>query len=267
MAKLRIEKVYLDVVSERGDAAVVYAMDLWWGPLRLAAASILLAPADERAAAHTWLGERPVREGPSEIGFESARAGVVGRWAVVGRVPGEFLLYEEGERAVRWACLAPAADAALSWQGRTVMGRGYAERLTMTIEPWRLPIDLLRWGRYAGPDASVVWISWHSDDRPDPTRRVLLVDGEEVAMSGSDDQGVWWDRGRLMLEPVRTLRDQPLAGGPVAAVARLVPGLPVAFLRSHETKWLSRAVLAGRSGAVTEGFALHEAVRFAPVRA
>ena len=61
--------------------------------------------------------------------------------------------------------------------GVVLRGLGYAEHLSMTIPPWRLPIDTLRWGRFLSPERSVVWIDWQKEG---DGRTWIFVDGTEV---------------------------------------------------------------------------------------
>ena len=61
---------------------------------------------------------------------------------------------------------APAAEVSVSLRGfAPLRGTGYAERILITIPPWRLPIRELRWGRWIGEAASrsVVWIDWRGE--------------------------------------------------------------------------------------------------------
>src|SRR2546423_3960326 len=51
------------------------------------------------------------------------------------------------------------ARSGISFGGR-LEGLGYAERLTMTIPPWRLPFEELRGGRFLSDGDALVWINW-----------------------------------------------------------------------------------------------------------
>jgi hypothetical protein len=42
----------------------------------------------------------------------------------------------------------------------TVRGIGYVESLLLTIPPWKLPFNELKWGRHASDRHAAVWIEW-----------------------------------------------------------------------------------------------------------
>lgn len=262
LASPLIDKVYLDVVSPSGDVCIAYAIDLRWGPLRLSASSVLVAPVDGAVATQTSLGARAWHTDESGVSFDAPALGASGRWSTAGISPIAATLLNSDEGAVHWTCLAPATDASITVGERKISGRGYAERLVMTIEPWKLPIDLLRWGRFIDADASVVWISWCEGRDEQPTRQLVLVDGVRAEAPCVTDREVLWHGGGLSLEPVRTLRDAPFATGPVATVARALPFLPAQYLLSHEKKWLANGRMEQEAGAPRVGTAVHEAVRF-----
>jgi hypothetical protein len=137
-----------------------------------------------------------------------------------------------------------------------VRGCGYAEWLTMTLPPWRIPFRRLRWGRFHGAEHSLVWIdlrggcsrTWVFADgieRPDGEVRAETV---TLAAEGSTlvlDRGITLRSGRLLRTGLRPLR----------LLVSLVPR----WRDAHESKWLTRAVLAGPRGR-TEGWAVHEEV-------
>lgn len=267
---LSIEKTYLDVVSPTGDACIAYALELRWGVLRLAAASTLVAFADADPRVRTRIAARPFTHEAAEIRFRSRALGIDGRWQAgdapvfatnLGAGLGADLLH-----GVRWACIAPSVEAAVDVGRRRIAGRGYAERLVLEVAPWELPIDILRWGRFASGPRSVVWIAWERAGRAHPDVVLVLVDGVPVEALEIGERRVAWRGGALAIDAGRVLRDEPLARGPVAAVAALVPGLPRGYLGSRETKWLARGRFEDRAvdpgSSCAEGWVVHEAVRF-----
>ena len=58
-------------------------------------------------------------------------------------------LFESADGIVDWTCEMPRARTRIG----EVCGDGYAEVLHMTVPPWKLPIDELRWGRFHGQGA------------------------------------------------------------------------------------------------------------------
>jgi hypothetical protein len=81
---------------------------------------------------------------------------------------------------IRWHCVCPNADATIRIGDDTVQGLGYAEHLTMTLKPWRLPFDELRWGRFLSAADTLIWIQW----RGSMSRTWIWVDGAERQRAG-----------------------------------------------------------------------------------
>lgn len=262
----RLEKTYLDVVSPEGDVAIAYDVAMTWGRLRLAAASALVSRRDGEETSRTAVGTRAVREtAGGGWTFASSRLAALGRWdeGLRGR---DVSLPAEGP--VLWTPLATAVGAEITVAGRRVEGLGYVERLELGIEPWRLPMGILRWGRFIADDgsASATWISWRDAADRRSTLELAIVDGERAEDPEASPRRVTWRGGSLEIDPVRTLRDAPLAQGPAALVARFLPGLPGRFLRAHERKRLARGTLRrGPNATPVAGLVIDEEVRFPTV--
>jgi len=264
----RVEKTYLDVVSPEGDVAIAYDLAVRWGRLRLAAGSVLFAPRGAAPVARTAIGARPLRAASAGgWTFASSRLGALGRWEEGRRSTAARTLHEEGSRSVRWTSLATSVAAEFSFGGRRLEGLGYVERLELDLEPWRLPLGILRWGRFIADagDADATWISWRDAADRRSSLELAIVDGEPVEDPEASPRRVAWRGGSVEVDRGRPLRDAPLASGPVALVARVLPGLPGRWLRAHETKWLSRGMRLGAAAMPRAGWIVHEEVRFPPV--
>jgi hypothetical protein len=166
------------------------------------------------------------------------------------------LLDNEAGR-VHWHCLSPRADATVRIADRTVRGLGYAERLVMTVKPWRLPFNELRWGRFLSSDDYLIWIDW----RGGLSRTWAFLNGTERQGAVVTDQSVSLDdEVRLAMEEDRMIRSGSLSNTALRslrAAASLVPR----WRRAHESKWIARGTLQKVSGSST-GWALHEVVRW-----
>lgn len=250
----RLRKYYFDLVAESGDALIAFWASLRWGPLRLRYAAVDVFRADGSSESASGIGSAPPIESHAGAAWDASTLRLTGRWRTL--VPSfSKTLLESGGRSVRWRCLAPAAEASLRVGDREFVGPGYAECLDLTIEPWRLPIDTLRWGRIAEPDRQAVWIAW---DGPQPLR-LLVVDGRDVEAAAITDRRIAWSAGEFGLDPLRTLRDARLDEGALRGLPRLLARTPLRMLAAHERKVVSRVL---EDGAIRSRFALHETVRF-----
>lgn len=250
-----LSKWYLDAVGEDGEVFIGYRANLRWRRLAIPYAATLTGGVREaRARSTARPGEEPdFLEGA--LAWREAKLDVAGTWRAAAP-PVSRTLYESPDGAVVWNCVLPSAECELALNGDLVRGLGYAEHLSMTLPPWRLPIDTLRWGRFLSPEHSVVWIDWekNGDDRT-----WIFLDGAEVRGEVSEED-VFFEGGRV---------DLPASGRLVLRSGRLshllrnlrLPLSPSARA-IHETKWRTRGVLECAGAPAVEGWAIHEVVRF-----
>lgn len=248
--RFRLHKWYLDVVAADGEAAIVYAARLRWGPLRVGYGALIHAPpAGPAQSRQTWRFRPPVpRDG---LAWAEPRLGAAGGWTVPGPAMETALM-----AGLRWRIHQPGGEAWLRLPGgRELRGRGYAEELRLEVPPWRLPFRGLRWGRFV-PDAggpALAWIQW-SDGL---SRGWCFLDGAPTALDTAGDDAVCFPGGRLALAHHRVLREGPLLRELLGPCAGLAPGR----LRSAcEWKALARGTLEAEGG-VHEGWVVHERVR------
>ena len=158
-----LSKWYLDAVGEDGEVFIGYRANLRMRRLAVSYASTLTAGARAPRTRST------VRPGEDPDFFEGALAwaepklGGKAAWRASGARDLPDPLRNVPKARSIWRCLClrlPRGNRAEG--GRSLRGLGYAEHLSMTLPPWRLPIDTLRWGRFLTPRHSVVWIDWES---------------------------------------------------------------------------------------------------------
>jgi hypothetical protein len=248
-----LSKWYMDCVTDDGDALIVYRAVLSWRRLRFHYSSTLWFPA--AGAPETRTSIRPSPDpvlSPESLAWQSESLGFSAKWTG-GTGAVSQTLFENDRGAVRWSCLLAQSDVCARLGDRSLRGRGYVERLDMTLPPWRLPIRELRWGRFIDPHNAVVWIDWAG---PYPLRRVFY-NGRLLEQADVTDHAVSAANLALQLREPRVLRS-----GRIAGILNDVPGLsrllPRQVRTMHEVKWLSRGTLTSAAGA--EGWAIHERV-------
>lgn len=255
----QLSKWYADVVTADGSVFIGYHGSLSWRGFKLDYQSTL-----QRESGCEPLERRSIRAagGPlcdsgGTMSWESQALQFSGIWApAAAPVSATLLSNEEGE--LLWECRLPSAIVSLRAASRPFLGQGYAERLRMTIPPWKLPIRELRWGRFlAGPE-SLVWIDWRG---PVP-KQIAYRNSRLVVLEKVQSDELHLEAGvRLRLEPGVELRRGRLG----STALRSVPGLSrfagTRVLAMDEQKWISRATLTGPGESCT-GWAIHEVVRW-----
>lgn len=268
---IRIDKTYLDVITEDERVCIAYALEARWGPVRISAASLLLESLNAvgtprlPAGSRTRLGVRPLSATPAGLRFRSSGLGFDGLWQDCTAPAQERALGVPGYPSVRWTCIAPGTRVQATLDREPMSGWGYAERLTMECAPWHLPIDTLHWGRFIAGSLSVVWIAWMRRAHSTPDVSLVLVNGAQQHATAIDEHSIRWVGGAVELRAGRVLRSGPFAHGPIAHIAPLVPGMPSDYLRSREHKQASHARLrleGSNAPLSAEGWAIHETVSF-----
>ena len=253
----------MDCVSDTGDVFIGYAALLRWKAFTLKYSSVLERQNDQPTEVRTSLVKFSTPQvTDSLLHWSSDSLGVNGTWKALC-APVERTLFESEAGDIKWRCLQPraAADIYIGRERRLLRGLGYAEHIAITIAPWQLPIEELRWGRFLSERDSLVWIDWRG---PHPLR-LVLKNGVEAEAAEVNDSEVSLDEGRqiLRLEEKQILREGTLINTALSAIPGIGKILPLRSLNTYECKWRSRGLLEdSASPEVGEGWAIHEIVRW-----
>lgn len=265
----------MDCVSDNGDLFIGYSASVAWGWLRLSYSLTLRSYADgRRAEISTARQAFP----PHEVNVEHATGSewewncpplsIQGFWRATAKPLSPRILFSGPDGQIVWTCHVPAGEASINGADTFALsGVGYMEHLHVTIPPWRLPMEELRWGRFLSGDDALVWIQW-SGVQP---VGLLLYNGKEQPDPSISDDEVSSAEVRLILirNLGRVVQQGELGGKALSGLSYLVRWLiPRRILETVETKWLSPAELYLTRSAQpvdvipAKGWALHECVRF-----
>jgi len=253
MPAFQLSKWYLDCVTDDGDASIAYVGSAGWGALRLHYSSLLESAGQSVRTRHS-LREELLDVCDCSIKWNSNALGVEGEWRADAAAVRETVFESEAGR-IEWRCVMPRARVRIGGHE----GLGYAEHLSMTIAPWKLPIRTLRWGRFGAASDWVVWIDWDGDY----TKRIVYRNGNAVAARRVEDDHISFEDGsRLVMD-----RSLPIRQGALGTtVLSMIPGIretfPARLMQVSESKWRSRARLERAGGEVVEGWAIHEVVKW-----
>ena len=248
-------KWYMDCVTDRGDAAILYCADFRWRGIRAAYSSVLTVN-ELSAESHSSMTRYRLSSKGDQILVEFPRLGVSGKWEAAA-APYQRVVYESASGNVMWNCLQPRSSVYLCVGEREWTGLGYAECLTLTLPPWQLPMRQLRWGRFVSQQDSLAWVDWQG---PYSTSFAVSNSLPCETLSVTDSEVVLRDVSLRMEEslPLRAgrLGSTILPGAP--ALAKL---LPRSLFNIEEQKWRSRGILNAH-GRSSNGWVIHEVVHW-----
>lgn len=258
-ASFELGKWYLDCVSEAGDVIIAYVAEVRWRALSLRYTSTLVqrAGGETRVRATLSGAAAPVIEADT-ITWSAPSLGASARFHPLSPERSATVLARHDGR-VHWRCLAPLARAHFDLEDGPIHGLGYVEHLTLTLAPWRLPIDELHWGRFLGEDTSLIWIDWRGPHR----HQTVLLDGAAIGPARVERHALSSERGdlNLRLSGSRVLREGALGKTALSILPAVETLLPVRILATEERKWVSRGTL-DHGGVRREGWVIHEVVRW-----
>ncbi len=255
-----LSKWYMDCVSDEGDVFIAYAASLRWKALKINYSSTLRRQHDAQTEANTSLKRycAPEVSGDS-IHWSSKALGVEGKWTALAQ-PIERTIFESDAGRVEWRCLHPRATAEVSTRNRhQLKGLGYVECLTMSIPPWRLPIDELRWGRFLSNNDALVWIDWRGASNV----RLVFLNGVQIESAEVTEREVVLKQEKviLALDEDQLLREGPLIKTALSMIPGIQKLIPLRSLNAYERKWRSRGILSCHEN-VSAGWTIHEIVRW-----
>jgi hypothetical protein len=249
-----LTKWYLDLVTEDGGVAIAYWAEVRWQRLRQPLCGLLLRPAGDVTPPWRFSGRR-VAPPATERGHLRWSAPPLGLSVELERLePGyRHRLLDSPDGVVDWHCELPRVAARLRAGDAVLQGIGYAERLELSVLPWRIPAEEIRWGRFLAEGTSVTWIEW----RGGHPQRLVFHDGRRMPAETIGEEGLRFGAGvELRLTDPRVVSDDRL-GGLLAPLEALRP-LLAPITRTHQTRWLSRGALQVPGRERVEGWALHE---------
>ncbi|MBI5281619.1 MAG: hypothetical protein HY858_08065 [Candidatus Solibacter usitatus] len=259
-SSFELSKWYADCVTGAGGAVIVYHAQLHWRIPTIHYANLLIHEPGGPVRGRYSLRRQPAPVHAGNIEWNSPVWRAVGVWSETGAAVRE-VLFESEAGCLEWNCVAPRSLAEVRiGDGKPFRGFGYAERLRLTIPPWRLPIRLLRWGRFVNERDALVWIDW----RGPHNKQVVYDNGLPVSASSISDREVVLEQGRgvVSLDRGVILREGKLGDTALSVLAHVDRLLPARTFGMRECKWLSRAVLRRPGQVDSVGMAIHEVVEW-----
>lgn len=252
MPKFHLSKWYLDCVSDHGDVSIAYTGSVQWGVVRINYSSLLETTNDRITVRNSLRRQQPPEIRNGVLSWQAKFIKMNGEWRANSHALRD-VIYTSRNGSIEWNCLMPQAHTRF----RDRVGLGYVEHLTMTIAPWKLPLQTLLWGRFTSASNWITWIDWQGEF----SRRLVYVNGSPVQPSLLDDEKIEFPDGTLLLmDRSLVIRSGQLGSTALSGIPGIRKTFPARLLKINECKWRSRARLQKPDGSSMDGWAIHERV-------
>jgi hypothetical protein len=156
----KFEKLYLDCIDEHGNCFIIYKAKIQFLFIRIHYSELIYS--DPLGATTMTVSLKKIREVLAKdlLLYFNYFLQIKGSWSRIDSPLPSFSFKDPTDRQLTWNCHHPKALTEIIYEDSEFTGFGYAETLTLTIKPWNLPIDELRWGRFLSADYTITWIKW-----------------------------------------------------------------------------------------------------------
>lgn len=258
---MKLIKWYMDFISDEGETWLGYAAKLNFMGLPLGYSAILKGDMKEPFTARYSLKSRFPEQYQNNYQWNASYFNCKMQWQGVEElISSPVQLWESEDGGVLWHNQLPRAEAQLQFEGKSYRGLGYVECLTMNLPPWKLPIKILRWGRFVSGNKALVWIHWILKDKSE--RQWLFLDGIPVECMENKKNFIRWEDGTLEIYEGQIIREGLLKDTAFSQTPFLKILFPKSVLHINEYKRLASGELRLTSGKVYKGWIIDETVSF-----
>ncbi|CAF4752438.1 unnamed protein product [Rotaria sp. Silwood1] len=255
-----VYKWYADIIDEKtNDVAIIYLGELEWNFLKISFTNILQFLEKYHLISQTTFSNynSPILKNKS---FHINSLQVSGQWESKSESIIEKL-FENKDGYILWECFMPSALGEIKIDEKKIFqGFGYVERLTLTLKPWQIPINILRWGRFLCKNQYIVWIHWEGDEK----KFLVFHNGMKYIDGIINDDMIEFGYYRLMLLKKYTLRNGPLIKTVFDKFLWIKKIFPSGFFNMKECKWQTWSELYENNCSIANGWSIHENVDCKP---
>ena len=253
----KIEKLYIDCIDDQGNCFIVYWAKVKLFLLKIIYSGLVFSNADGRAVEKSTIRKtiKPAINRTISFNNKFLKTSIS-----LKRIddPITRSLYKESEdNELIWNCHHPRALAEINYNGSIYRGLGYAETLFCPINPLKLPMEELMWGRFLSVSDTVIWIYW-KDEHP---MNKIFLNGIEYNDAVFNNETILFNgrNYKLAFSEIRDIRKGKLSG-----LFSKMKFLKIFFksrlLDTLEIKHIAKTILSENSLFLSDGWSLFETV-------
>jgi hypothetical protein len=263
-SNFHLSKWFLDFTGENGEAMIFYAAKLRWHGWSASYTSWLdYNPSSGINLKSRFRNVQFPQLNDKLITWRDSKFGVSGTWESLAETI-QSRIFNSEQGYLDWKCFQPASKVKLKINDQVLRGRGYAEQLILTVPPWKIPMDELRWGRFVSDENNMVWIELREKEK----HQWLWLNGDKIDNCIIEDNYISMPVKNMILKMDRAvlLESEKKIFSVVEKLIRYIPGfnkvMPLNFIMADEFKWLSNGELCKQEKTLSNGIAIHELVNF-----
>jgi hypothetical protein len=255
----RLEKIYLDFIDAIGNCFIIYRVDLQFFFIKINYSSMIFSDSADNTTEKSTLKRTGKPESDDLLNYSNNHLHVSGTWNMVDKPLPLFIFMDRMNHELKWNCHHPKSLTEIVYNGRKFNGYGYAETLCLSIKPWHLPIEELRWGRFLSDEYSIIWINWKGDH---PLNK-LYCNGMEYNDSLFEEERIIYGRGTYILffNQISVVRK-----GKLSNLFSGIKWIKIFFnrgiLNTIENKYKAKSVLSHNRKILSDGWTLYEIVKW-----
>lgn len=253
----KLEKLYLDSIDENGNCFIIYHAKLEFCFIRITFSELIFS--DKNGIVIDKRTLKKIRKPLLNdlLIFYSHLLQIKGSWKRL-----EFALpllsFKDGmKNELIWNCHHPKALTEIEYEETSHKGFGYGETINMTIEPWNLPIEELRWGRFLSENYTIIWVDWKGNY----PQHKFFCNGTEYNDAIFEAERIVFGSGVfcLIFKEIIIIRR-----GKLSKIFMKMPWMKIFFnrriLNSTETKYKAKTTFSENGETKSSGWSLFEIV-------
>ncbi len=257
MPRFELKKWYFDCITKEGDVVICYAAKLKYGIINFNYGSLIIKERKKEIFQKQSFFFGELNNNTETLEWKNNSLNFCGKW-FGGRKGRMVKLFNSKDGSIEWQPLRYNAEVLIKYSGKTIKGLGYAEKLYLTIPPWKLPFDQLIWGRFIGDNKKdfVVWIDWKGK-----LNKNWIWTNKGFSQGIIKNREVIMNNGKLILNNFNKIRCDNVLNSLLKGFSLLVKIFPKKLQRLEENKYLSRGELAIDRHKI-RGFSINELVKW-----
>jgi hypothetical protein len=253
----KLDKLYLDCIDDHGNCFIIYRAKLKFYFIQVTYSELIFS--DTNGVTIEKKSLKKTREPLIKdlLLLYDHFLQIKGSWKRAEN-PLPLLSFKEGmNNELIWNCHHPKALTEIEYEKNTYTGFGYAETLSLTIKPWNLPIEELKWGRFLSDNYTITWIDWKGSN---PQHKIFCNGIEYNDTIFEADRIIFGDGVFcLIFTEIRVIRE-----GKLSNIFSKMPWLKIILnrrmLNTTEIKYKAKSTLNLNREIKASGWSLYEIV-------